>query len=52
MRESGVKPQYVMRLDERKQVAGRCYWPVEVRADRALWRRYLISPDGWKVVSE
>ena len=46
MVESGMKPQYVIRLDEPVRQAGKCYWPVEVRGDGKLWRRYLISPDG------
>jgi hypothetical protein len=46
MVEKGSKPQYVVRLDEAVREAGKCYWPVEVRAEGKLWRRYLISPDG------
>ena len=46
MVEKGSKPQYVVRLDEPVRASGKCYWPVEVRADGKLWRRYLISPDG------
>ena len=48
MVEKGVKPQYVVLLDEPVRAAGKCYWPVEVRADGKLWRRYFISPDGKK----
>jgi len=50
--KNGVKPQYVVRLDEPVRRAGTCYWPVEVRGDGKLWRSYLISPDGKKVLSE
>jgi hypothetical protein len=46
MIRTGVKTQYVVRLDEPVHRSGRCYWPVEVRGDGKLWRRYLISPDG------
>jgi hypothetical protein len=46
MHRAGVKAQYVVRLDEPVRRAGKCYWPVEVRGDGKLWRRYLISPDG------
>ena len=28
----------------------RCYWPVEVRAEGKLWRRYLVTPDGKNVL--
>ncbi len=38
--------QYVVSLDEPKQVGGRCYWPVEIRADGKLWKRYLVTPQG------
>lgn len=50
MNQNRVKPQYVVRLDEPIRVAGRCYWPVEVRADGKLWRRYLITPDGKRIL--
>jgi hypothetical protein len=46
MVEQGSKPQYAVRLDQPVREAGKCYWPVEVRADGQLWRRYLVSPDG------
>jgi hypothetical protein len=52
MVEKGSKPQYVLRLDEPRRLAGRCYWTVEVRGDGRLWRRYLITPDGKKILSE
>ena len=38
--------QYVVLLDTPRTVAGRCYWPVEVRAAGTLWKRYLVTPDG------
>jgi len=44
--EKGAKPQYAVRLDEAVREAGKCYWPVEVRAEGKLWRRYLVTPDG------
>jgi hypothetical protein len=46
MVEKGTKPQYAVRLDQPLRVAGKCYWPVEVRAEGKLWRRYLVTPDG------
>jgi hypothetical protein len=39
-------------LDQPVREAGRCYWPVEVRADGKLWRRFLVTPDGKSVLSE
>jgi hypothetical protein len=50
MIHAGVKPQYVVLLDEPVRQAGRCYWPVEVRGDGKLWKRFLVSPDGKKVL--
>ena len=52
MRRSRVNVQYLVRLDAPVREAGRCYWPVEVRADGRLWRRFLVSPDGKRVLSE
>jgi hypothetical protein len=46
MRRNGTHVQYLLRLDEPVYEAGRCYWPVEVRGNGTLWRRYLVSPDG------
>jgi hypothetical protein len=50
MVEKGSRPQYVVRLDQPVSEGGRCYWPVEVRADGELWRRYFVSPDGKKIL--
>ena len=38
--------RYVVSLDEPQRLDGRCYWPVEVRADGKLWKRFLVTPDG------
>lgn len=51
MRRSQVSVQYLVRLDAPVRQAGRCYWPVEVRADGKLWRRFLVSPDGKSVLT-
>jgi len=50
MVEKGLNPQYVVRLDEPVREGRRCYWPVEVRAEGKLWRRYLVTPDGKNVL--
>ena len=42
----GVTVQYVVSLDAPRHVAGRCWWPVEVRAGGKLWKRFLVTPDG------
>jgi len=50
MVENGVKPQFVVLLDAPVREAGACYWPVEVRGDGKLWRSFLVTPDGKKVL--
>ena len=44
--------QYVVLLDGAKRVGGHCYWPVEVRVDGRLWKRFLVTPDGESVREE
>ena len=44
--------QYVVSLDAPKHFGGRCYWPVEVRAEGKLWKRFLVTPDGQNVVED
>ena len=51
MRRSRVDVRYLVLLDQSVERAGHCYWPVEVRADGKLWRRYLVTPDGKNVLS-
>jgi len=51
MRRSQVMVEYLVRLDAPVHRAGKCYWPVEVFADGKLWRRYLVSPDGKRVIN-
>lgn len=50
MQKKGITPQYLVRLDDPVREGGRCYWPVEVRADGKLWRRFLVSPDGKSIL--
>jgi hypothetical protein len=47
-----LQVQYGLLLDETHWLGGRCYWTVEVRAAGRLWRRYYVTPDGRRVVSE
>ena len=49
MRRNKVSVQYLVCLDEPVRERDHCYWPVEVRGDGKLWRRYLVSPDGKSV---
>ena len=46
MSRAGATVQYVVSLDAPRHVAGRCWWPVEVRAGGKLWKRFLVTPDG------
>ena len=46
MAREGATVQYVVSLDAPRHVAGRCWWPVEVRAGGKLWKRFLVTPDG------
>jgi hypothetical protein len=50
MRRSKISVQYLLRLDAPVHQDGRCYWPVEVRGEGKLWRRYLVTPDGRKIL--
>jgi hypothetical protein len=38
--------QFVVSLDEPRHLAGRCWWPVDVRVDGRTWKRFLVTPDG------
>jgi len=42
----GVIVQFVLLVDSPERIRGRCYWPVEVRASGALWKRFLVAADG------
>lgn len=44
--EAGAVVQYALLLDRPVRENDRCYWPVEIRAGQALWRRYLVTPEG------
>lgn len=52
MQETGAVVQYALLLDQPRTVKGRCYWPVEVRAEGKLWRRFYITPDGKDLLKE
>lgn len=47
---SGVVTQYAVLPGEPVWQGGRCYWPVEVRAEGKLWRRFLVTPDGKNIL--
>ena len=44
--------QYALLLDRTRQLRGRCYWTVEVRAEGKVWRRFYVAPDGKAMVPE
>jgi hypothetical protein len=44
--------RYVLSLDDPRHLAGRCWWPVEVRVDGRLWKRFLVTPQGDSVREE
>ena len=46
MHKTGAVVQYALLLDQPRLEKGRCYWPVEVRAEGRLWRRFYVTPDG------
>jgi len=50
VRREGAVTQVIVMVGESVRRAGRCYWPVEVRAGGRLWRRYLVTPDGKRVI--
>jgi hypothetical protein len=50
MRRNKAHVDYLLRLDAPVEQKGLCYWPVEVRADGKLWRSYLVTPDGKKIL--
>jgi hypothetical protein len=52
MHEAGAVVHYALHLDTPTRIQGRCYWPVEVRAGKELWRRFYVTPDGERVLKK
>ena len=52
LHKAGVVVQYALSLDREWHRDGRCYWTVEARAEGATWRRFYVTPDGRRVLSE
>jgi hypothetical protein len=50
--KTGAMVQYALLLDREWRKDGRCYWTVEARAEGSTWRRFYVSPDGRRVLSE
>ena len=49
---AGAIAQFVLLVDSPRRVRGRCYWPVEVRASGDLWRSFLVSTNGRRVLRD
>jgi|CXWL01.1.fsa_nt_gi hypothetical protein len=41
---------YILLLDEPRRVDGRCHWPIEIRAEDRLWKRFLVPGEGGKAI--
>jgi hypothetical protein len=52
VQKDGVVVHYALRLDDPRRENGRCYWPVEVRAEGMLGRRFYVTPDGKRLWAE
>ena|SRR2546423_2940888 len=52
LHRTGEVVQYALSLDREWHRSGRCYWTVEARAEGNTWRRFYVSPDGKRVLSE
>lgn len=50
--EDGAVVHYALHLDRPKRAQGRCYWRVEVRAGKELWRIFYVRPDGKEVLEK
>lgn len=50
MAQARAAVHYVLLVDQPHRLAGRCHWPVEVRAEDRLWKRFLVSAEGGVVV--
>ena len=48
----GTIAQFVLLVDSPRKIRGACYWPVEVRASGELWKRFLVSADGKRVLKD
>jgi len=42
--------RYILLLEEPRRVEGRCHWPVEIRAEDRLWKRFLVPGEGGKPI--
>ncbi|MGH8721777.1 MAG: hypothetical protein ACREU4_07320 [Burkholderiales bacterium] len=38
--------QYVLSLDDPRELDGRCYWPIAARSNGELWNTFFATPGG------
>lgn len=50
--QSGEAVQYLLRLQETRNVGERCYWTLDVIGAGKVWQRFYVSPDGYSVLAE
>jgi hypothetical protein len=48
----GAQVQYQLSIDQPARRDGLCWWPVEVRADGRLWKRFLVTAGGERVMED
>jgi hypothetical protein len=48
----GAQVQYVLSLDRPSRRDGLCWWPVEVRADGTVWKRFLVTAAADRVIED
>lgn len=52
MAQARAAVHYILLVDEPHRLAGRCHWPVEIRAEDRLWKRFLVSAEGGVVADQ
>ncbi len=48
----GAQVQYLLSIDQPARRDGLCWWPVEVRYDGKLWKRFLVSAAADRVIED
>ncbi len=42
--------QYVLSLQQPRDVDGRCFWPIEVRSGDVVWNTFYATPGGERIL--
>jgi hypothetical protein len=50
--KSGIVVQYALMLDHEWRQGRRCYWTVDARAEGQTWRRFYVTPDGRRLLTD